>query len=86
MAKTLRTNKVLIDWSQNHVSKTTIAPYSLRGRDTPTASTPITWDEVRSCRTPAELTFTAEDVLHRIDEHGDLLADLHDTRVALPGR
>ncbi|WIX79225.1 non-homologous end-joining DNA ligase [Amycolatopsis carbonis] len=86
MAKTLRTNKVFIDWSQNHVAKTTIAPYSLRGRDSPIVSTPITWDEVRACRTTAELTFTADDVLHRIDEHGDLLADLHDTRVALPGR
>ncbi|QYN26420.1 non-homologous end-joining DNA ligase [Amycolatopsis sp. DSM 110486] len=86
MAKTLRTNKVLIDWSQNHVAKTTIAPYSLRGRDTPTASTPITWDEVRACRTPSELTFTADDVLHRVDEHGDLLAELAGTRVTLPER
>ncbi|WIX76706.1 ATP-dependent DNA ligase [Amycolatopsis carbonis] len=80
MAKNPRTGRVLIDWSQNHVSKTTIAPYSLRGRATPTVSTPITWDEVRACRTPAELTFTADDVLHRVDELGDLLADLHDTR------
>ncbi|MEU4674541.1 non-homologous end-joining DNA ligase [Amycolatopsis sp. NPDC023774] len=86
MAKNLRANKVFIDWSQNHVAKTTIAPYSLRGRDTPTASTPITWDEVRACRTTAELTFTADDVLHRVEEHGDLLAELAGTRVALPGR
>ncbi|MEW2508320.1 non-homologous end-joining DNA ligase [Amycolatopsis sp. NPDC047767] len=86
MAKNLRTNKVLIDWSQNHVAKTTIAPYSLRGRATPTVSTPITWDEVRACRTTAELTFTAEDVLNRVDEHGDLLAELGTTRVALPDR
>ncbi|MEV0070951.1 hypothetical protein [Amycolatopsis sp. NPDC050768] len=86
MAKNLRTGRVLIDWSQNHVAKTTIAPYSLRGRATPTVSTPITWDEVRACRTPAELTFTADDVLHRVDEHGDLLAELDATRVALPSR
>ncbi|WIX83052.1 non-homologous end-joining DNA ligase [Amycolatopsis carbonis] len=84
MAKALRTNKVLIDWGQNHVAKTTIAPYSLRGRATPTVSTPITWNEVRACRTPAELTFTAADVLHRVDEHGDLLTELETSRVALP--
>ncbi|MEV6904322.1 non-homologous end-joining DNA ligase [Amycolatopsis sp. NPDC051372] len=84
MAKNLRTNRVLIDWSQNNPAKTTIAPYSLRGRDAPTASTPITWDEVRACRTPAELTFTADDVLHRVDEHGDLLAELEPSRAPLP--
>ncbi|MEU4675128.1 hypothetical protein AB0F91_46135 [Amycolatopsis sp. NPDC023774] len=49
MAKNLRANKLFIDRSQNHVAKTTIAAYSPRGRDTPTASTPITWDEVRAC-------------------------------------
>ncbi|MEU4674257.1 hypothetical protein AB0F91_41420 [Amycolatopsis sp. NPDC023774] len=58
----------------------------MRGRDTRTASTPFTWDEVRACRIPAELTFTADDVLHRVDEHGDLVDELPDTRVALPGR
>ncbi|MFI5614658.1 non-homologous end-joining DNA ligase [Amycolatopsis sp. NPDC051903] len=84
MPKNLRTGRVLIDWSQNHVAKTTIAPYSLRGRDIPTASTQITWDEVRACRTPADLRFTADDVLHRVDEHGDLLTELETSRVALP--
>ncbi|MEU4666365.1 hypothetical protein AB0F91_00010 [Amycolatopsis sp. NPDC023774] len=56
VAKDLRANKVFIDWSQNHVAKTTIAAYSLHGRDTPTASTPITWEEVRAWRTPAEFS------------------------------
>src|SRR5215469_14116149 len=50
MTKSLRTGKVLIDWSQNNGSKTTIAPYSLRAREHPTVSTPVTWDEVESCR------------------------------------
>ena len=76
MAKDLRMNKVFIDWSQNNPAKTTIAPYSLRARGTPTASTPLTWDEVRGCRTPAELTFTAGDLLQRVADHGDLLAAL----------
>ncbi|HWO58547.1 MAG TPA: DNA ligase D, partial [Umezawaea sp.] len=50
MAKVLRPGKVFIDWSQNNPAKTTVAPYSLRGRDRPTASTPVTWAEVRACR------------------------------------
>ncbi len=49
MTKSLRAGKVLIDWSQNNGSKTTIAPYSLRAREHPTVSTPVTWDEVAAC-------------------------------------
>jgi len=84
MAKVQRTGKVFIDWSQNNPAKTTVAPYSLRGRDHPTVSTPITWDEVRTCRHPEQLVFTAVDVLHRVIELGDLLADLATTRTPLP--
>ncbi|WP_086847926.1 DNA ligase D [Amycolatopsis kentuckyensis] len=76
MAKARRTGRVFIDWSQNNPAKTTVAPYSLRGRDHPTASTPVTWDEVRACRHVTHLTFTADEVLDRIEEHGDLLAGL----------
>ncbi|MFI5615620.1 hypothetical protein [Amycolatopsis sp. NPDC051903] len=86
MAKNLHPNRVLIDWSQNHPAKTTVAPYSLRGRAFPTVSAAIRWAEVRACRTPAELTVTADDVLHRVGEHGDLLAESADTHVALPGK
>ncbi|QEO14192.1 ATP-dependent DNA ligase [Agromyces intestinalis] len=46
MRKTLRTGRVLIDWSQNNANKTTIAPYSLRGRFRPTVAAPRTWDEL----------------------------------------
>jgi bifunctional non-homologous end joining protein LigD len=84
MAKAQRTGKVFIDWSQNNPAKTTIAPYSLRGRDLPTVSTPVTWDEVRTCRRPHQLVFTADDVLDRITDLGDLLADLPTTRAPLP--
>jgi bifunctional non-homologous end joining protein LigD len=84
MAKAQRTGRVFIDWSQNNPAKTTVAPYSLRGRDHPTASTPVTWDEVRACRHVHHLTFTAEEVLDRIEDHGDLLAGLAETRVPLP--
>jgi bifunctional non-homologous end joining protein LigD len=86
MSKAQRTGKVFIDWSQNNPAKTTIAPYSLRGRDQPTVSTPITWEEVRTCRAPEDLIFTAPDVLDRVDELGDLLADLHRHRPPLPPR
>ena len=85
MAKDLRPRKVFIDWSQNNRYKTTISPYSLRGRPAPTVSTPLTWDEVASCRHPNDLVFTADDVLSRVDEHGDLLAGLLiEDRPALP--
>ncbi len=76
MTRTLREGKVLIDWSQNNGSKTTIAPYSLRARTHPTVSTPVTWDEVAACREPGDLFFTAADALARIAQRGDLFSPL----------
>ncbi|WP_370962026.1 DNA ligase D [Amycolatopsis sp. cg9] len=84
MAKAQRPGRVFIDWSQNNPAKTTVAPYSLRGRDHPTVSTPVTWDEVRACRHVSHLTFTADDVLDRVGGHGDLLAGLTGERAPLP--
>ena len=49
MKKALRTNKVFVDWSQNDQYKTTICVYSLRAKDRPTASTPVSWEEVERC-------------------------------------
>jgi bifunctional non-homologous end joining protein LigD len=77
MRKTLRRNKVLIDWSQNHPAKTTVAVYSVRARPRPTVSTPVTWTEVRDCLhsgDPSTLEFTTVDVLARIEQHGDHFA------------
>lgn len=76
MAKDLRPGKVLVDWSQNNAAKTTVAPYSLRGRPRPTVSTPVTWAEVEGCRRPEDLRFEAADVLARVARDGDLHADL----------
>jgi bifunctional non-homologous end joining protein LigD len=76
MTKSLRTGKVLIDWSQNNGAKTTVAPYSLRARAHPTVSTPVTWDEVAACREPNDLFFTAPDMLARAESSGDLFAPL----------
>lgn len=75
MLKSLRPNKVLVDWSQNNPAKTTVAPYSLRARPEPTVSTPLTWDEVE---TGGHLSFTAGEVLDRVDEFGDLYAPVLD--------
>ncbi|MBD0293303.1 MAG: ATP-dependent DNA ligase [Jiangellaceae bacterium] len=82
MDKRLRRGKVLVDWSQNNATKTTVAPYSLRGRDEPTVSTPVSWEEVeRAARSAARvrrpLRFDYRDVLGRVDELGDLTAPLH---------
>jgi bifunctional non-homologous end joining protein LigD len=79
MRKSLRQGKVLIDWSQNHPSKTTVAAYSVRGRARPTVSTPVAWDEVEACveaGDPGMLEFTADEVVARVDEQGDLLESL----------
>jgi bifunctional non-homologous end joining protein LigD len=73
MTKRLRTGKVFIDWSQNSAAKTTVAPYSLRAESTPSVSTPLTWAEVEAGPPPR---FTPAEVLARVVEHGDLLADL----------
>ncbi len=84
MAKARRRGKVFVDWSQNNPYKTTIASYSLRGRGRPTVATPITWDEVRACRRPEQLVFTAADLPARLAEHGDLMATLLDPGPPLP--
>jgi bifunctional non-homologous end joining protein LigD len=79
MRRDLRAGKVLIDWSQNHPVKTTIAPYSLRAQQRPTVSTPVTWDEVAGCEhaaDPLRLRFEAADVLARVQDDGDLFAPL----------
>jgi bifunctional non-homologous end joining protein LigD len=79
MRKTLREGKVLIDWSQNNSSKTTVAVYSLRARPEPTVSTPVTWQEVDACASgddPNMLRFEADEVLKRVDKYGDLMAPL----------
>jgi bifunctional non-homologous end joining protein LigD len=87
MAKTARPGKVLIDWSQNDPHKTTVSVYSLRARERPTVSTPVTWDEVRACAhggDPQLLVFTAPEVVTRAAEQGDLFADAAALVQALP--
>jgi bifunctional non-homologous end joining protein LigD len=88
MTKSLRPGKVLVDWSQNDDAKTTVNVYSLRAREQPTVSTPVTWDEVRAAAAsgdPDDLVFTAGDVLRRVDEQGDLFAPVVSLAQRLPG-
>ncbi len=73
MATALRRGKVLVDWSQNNAAKTTVCPYSLRGRARPTVAAPRTWRELGS-PTVRQLEFS--EVLRRVRRRGDPLADL----------
>lgn len=73
MTKSLRAGKVFLDWSQNNGSKTTIAPYSLRGRDHPTVAAPRSWEELDDKKL-RQLRY--DEVLARIQRDGDLLAPL----------
>jgi bifunctional non-homologous end joining protein LigD len=79
MTKSLRPGKVFVDWSQNAARKTTATPYTLRARQEPTVSAPVTWDEVEECRSPGQLAFLATDIAPRLQDHGDLLAPLFDS-------
>jgi bifunctional non-homologous end joining protein LigD len=79
MRKSLRQGRVLIDWSQNHPAKTTVAVYSVRARPRPTVSTPVTAEEVHRCATQKKaqlLTFETSDVLRRVEQHGDMFSAL----------
>lgn len=82
MTKSLRSGKIFLDWSQNNGSKTTIAPYSLRGREQPTVAAPRTWDELDD-RSLRQLRY--DEVLARVDRDGDLLAEL-DEDAPIPDR
>jgi bifunctional non-homologous end joining protein LigD len=82
--KSERRKKVLIDWAQNAPSRTTVAVYSVRARDLPTVSTPVTWSEVESARTVADLTFDVRAVPARIDRLGDLMAPVLSVKQRLP--
>lgn len=87
MKKELRKGKVFIDWSQNDDHKTTVAVYSLRARPDPTVSTPLEWKEVRKAvraGDPELLRFTSDEVLARIEKHGDLFEPVRKLRQKVP--
>jgi bifunctional non-homologous end joining protein LigD len=87
MQKSLRTGKVLVDWSQNDDKKTTINVYSLRAKDRPMVSTPVTWEEVDTAvkkKSATYLAFDSEDVLKRVEKNGDLFSAVLTLKQKLP--
>ena len=87
MKKAIRTNKVFVDWSQNDEHKTTISVYSLRARERPTVSTPVSWAEVEAAYKKKDaglLVFDSKQVLERVEKFGDLLAPLLSLKQKLP--
>jgi len=87
MKKALRTNKVFVDWSQNDDFKTTVCVYSLRAKEQPTVSTPVSWQEVEDCLRKADpelLVFTSNQALARAEKMGDLFAPVLKLKQKLP--
>jgi bifunctional non-homologous end joining protein LigD len=85
MSKAKRAGKVFVDWSQNDRHKTTVNVYSLRAMESPTVSTPLSWDEVEALADSDEpLSFTAPEVLARVEEMGDLFSAVQTLEQELP--
>lgn len=85
MLKKLREGKVLVDWSQNDDHKTTVCVYSLRAKERPTVSAPVTWNEVAAAlKRQKPLVFEAGEVLKRVKKHGDLFAPVLELKQKLP--
>ena len=87
MQKSRRAGKVLVDWSQNDEHKTTVSVYSLRAKDSPTVSTPVTWEEVEETvrkGSATNLSFVSKDVLKRVEKMGDLFAPVLTLKQKLP--
>jgi bifunctional non-homologous end joining protein LigD len=78
---------VFVDWSQNDQHKTTISVYSLRAREHPTVSTPVSWEEVEETlkkKDPKRLVFESNDVLARVEKMGDLFEPVRSLKQKLP--
>ncbi len=90
MAKQLRKGKVFVDWSQNDAHKTTVNVYSLRAKEVPSVSTPLTWTEIAAAagkgNKSASLVFTSNDVLARAKKRGDLFLPVLELKQRLPFR
>jgi bifunctional non-homologous end joining protein LigD len=87
MKKAIRGGKVLIDWSQNDESKTTICVYSLRAKSQPFVAAPLKWSEVEACLEkddPKHVFFGPDEVLARVKKEGDLFKEVLTLRQKLP--
>jgi bifunctional non-homologous end joining protein LigD len=87
MARALRAGKIFVDWSQNDEHKTTVNVYSLRAKEQPTVSTPVTWEEVASCvkkKNAKLLVFPSDKVLQRVAKLGDLFEPVETLKQKFP--
>src|ERR1022692_3560298 len=87
MARALRNGKVFVDWSQNDEHKTTINVYSLRAKEQPTVSTPVTWEEVETALKKKKaqlLVFPSDRVLQRVEKFGDLFETVETLKQKMP--
>jgi len=87
MSKAVRKGKVFVDWSQNDEHKTTICVYSLRAKEEPTVSTPVTWNEVENClkkKNAKLLKFRSDQVLARMEKLGDLFEPVENLKQKPP--
>ena len=87
MSRALRKGRVFVDWSQNDEHKTTICVYSLRAKEEPTVSTPVTWDEVANCLKKKKadlLKFRSDKTLARVEKMGDLFEPVEKLKQKLP--
>jgi len=87
MSKAVRKGKVFVDWSQNDEHKTTICVYSLRAKEEPTVSTPVTWNEVENClkkKNTELLKFRSDQVLARMEKLGDVFEPVENLKQKPP--
>ena len=87
MSKALRKGKVFVDWSQNDEHKTTVCVYSLRAKEEPTVSTPVSWQEVENCLKKKKadlLKFRTDQALRRVEKLGDLFEPIETLKQKLP--
>src|SRR5438093_912749 len=87
MSKAVRKGKLFVDLSQNHEHKTTICVYSLRAKEEPTVSTPVTWNEVENClkkKNAQLLKFRSDQVLARMEKLGDLFEPVENLKQKPP--
>src|SRR5947209_13016992 len=87
MSKAVRKGKVFVDWSQNDEHKTTVCVYSLRAKEEPTVSTPVSWQEVENCLKKKKadlLKFRTDQALRRVEKLGDLFEPIETLKQKLP--
>ena len=87
MAKENRKGKVFINWAQNDPKKTMICVYSLRAREKPVVSFPLSWEELEDLagqNNPGKLDITHSEAVSRAEKNGDLFQEVIEKKQRLP--